>query len=69
MYNNLKSVVAKKNVTHQMISELLGIGTKTVYNKLNGESDWLIPEAMKLKKYLFPEYDLDWLFAKDEKTA
>ena len=69
MYSNLKTVVTLKKVTHKMMSDLLGIGTKSVYNKLNGASDWTIPEAMKLKTYLFPEYDLNWLFATDTKTA
>lgn len=62
MYNNLKRIVREKRISNKIMAELLGISIKAVSNKINGHNDWTYKEVVRLKKFLFPEYDLDWLF-------
>lgn len=69
MYENLRQAMAVKKVTSKQISELLGIAEKTVSNKLHGKTEWSYAEVVKLKKFVFPEYDTDWLFAFNASVA
>lgn len=69
MYRNLNSVMTLKKITSKQIADLLDVSEKTIYNKLHGNSEWTYKEIMKLKTYVFPEYDIEWLFALNDKTA
>ena len=69
MYKNLMSCMKDKHITQVMLCELLGISSKTATNKIYGRTDWTLPEALKIKKFLFPEYDLSYLFEFDETAA
>lgn len=69
MYENLKQAMAAKKVTSKQLSELLGIAEKTVSNKIHGKTDWSYAEVTKLKQFVFPEYDTDWLFSFNENIA
>ena len=46
-------------------SLILGIGEKTVQNKLTGKTDFTYPEFRKTCTLLF-EYNADYLFAEQE---
>ena len=63
MKGNLKGAMQAKKISSAAMAALLGVTEKTVNNKLNGESEFLLSEAMKIKENLFPEYDLGYLFA------
>ncbi len=63
MYNNLKRVLKEKGITNVMLAEFLGVSEKTASNKLNGNTDFTLAEAMKINKLLCPEYTMDFLFA------
>lgn len=69
MYNNLKNAMLTKKITSKQIAELLGIAEKTVSNKIHGKTDWSYIEVIKIKQFVFPEYDTDWLFSLREKSA
>jgi len=62
MYENLKYVMRIKKITSKELAELLSVSEKTICNKINGKTEWYYAEIVKLKKYVFPEYDTDWLF-------
>ncbi len=63
MYNNLKRVLKEKGITNVMLAEFLGVSEKTASNKLNGNTDFTLAEAMKINKLLCSEYTMDFLFA------
>ena len=63
MLMNLRAAMAVKKITTLVIAQLIGTTEKTVNNKLNGTSDFTVPEAILIKENLFPEYDLCYLFA------
>lgn len=65
MYKNLRYAMTVKNVTTKQMSELLDISEKTAFNKIHGKTEWTYKEVFKLRQFMFPEYDVDWLFSKD----
>lgn len=69
MLNNLRAAMAVKKITSLALAALIGTTEKTINNKLNGITDFTLPEALKIKNNLFPEYDLCYLFASTERTA
>ena len=64
-YMNLKGEMAKKNITNESIANLLGIHRNSVYNKINGESQFSIDEALAIRNAFFPNYDVDTLFGEN----
>lgn len=69
MLKNLRDAMAIKNITTVAVAKLIGTTEKTINNKLNGNTDFTLPEALTIKNNLFPEYDLCYLFAVAERTA
>ena len=51
-----------KNISTLAIAQLIGTTEKTAYNKIRGITDFTMPEAVKIKVNMFPEYDLCYLF-------
>ena len=66
MLSNLRAALTMKNVSIVTLARLIGTTEKTVNNKINGITDFTLPEALLIKTNLFPEYDLCYLFAPDE---
>lgn len=66
MLSNLKMAINAKNISTLAVAQVIGTTEKTAYNKLQGNSDFTMPEAMTIKRELFPEYDLMYLFAEDK---
>lgn len=62
METNLKQVMQDKNISMEAVASLLGIHRNTASNKINGDTPFTIQESFKLKKNLFPEYDMEFLF-------
>lgn len=60
---NLQSEMKRNGVSNSDIKNLLGCSDKTVTNKLNGKTDFTIPEALKIHEVFFPELRLEYLFA------
>ena len=69
MYENLIRVMAVKKIATKQIAALLDISEKTVYNKIHGKTEWTYNEIVKLKMFVFPEYDIEWLLHVCEKSA
>ena len=69
MLMNLRAAMAVKKITTLVIAQLIGTTEKTVNNKLNGTSDFTVPEAILIKENLFPEYDLCYLFAPEQEAV
>lgn len=65
-YNNLRGEMAKKRITIESIADLLGVHRNSAANKLNGDSQFSIEQAMKIQEDFFPEFELNYLFATEE---
>jgi len=64
-YLFLKGEMAKKNITIEKISELLGIHRNSVSNKVSGDSSFSIEEARKIRDEYFPMFKVEDLFTKE----
>lgn len=61
---NLQKLLAAKNISTKTVQSVIRANSeKTAYNKINRLTDLSLPEAMAIKDALFPEYDLDYIFA------
>lgn len=69
MFNNLRAEMARKELTIQDLADCLGVRYATVCDKLNGKYRFYYDEAKKLKDELFPECDIEYLFAQRKSTA
>lgn len=67
LLHNLRAAMAAKKITVALIARLIGTTEKTVTNKINGITDFSLPEALAIKNNVFPEYDLCYLFEADTK--
>lgn len=66
MLSNLRAAMSLKKVSTVALACLIGTTEKTANNKINGITDFTLPEALTIKSNLFPEYDLYYLFEPDE---
>ena len=60
---NIEEVRKNKGVTFVDIADLLGVGYRTVRDKIDGVSDFKFGETVAIKKAFFPEYELEYLFS------
>lgn len=74
MSNNLivefvKRGVQPRNIA-KTISEILGVSEKTARNKINGVTDWTLPEAMQINEKMFDgALSIEYLFKQEPETA
>ena len=68
---NLKAEMQRNGLTVWDIVETIGCSEKTARNKINGETDFTYPEAVKVRNRLFPGLRMEYLFHPDkpEKSA
>lgn len=66
---NLRSVMALKRISTAALAAVIGVTEKTANNKLNGETEFTLIEALTIKRELFPEYDLTYLFEREAPAA
>lgn len=59
---NLIAEIAKKKITKKEIAKAIGISQKTLFNKLNGKTDFTMSEMMKIRDTFFPGRSLEELF-------
>lgn len=65
MFDNLRMALQQKGISLKQYAEILGIGEKTVQNKLTGRTEFTYPEFRKTCTLLF-EYNADYLFTEKE---
>lgn len=61
---NLKAEMVRFGISNSDIQSLLKCSAKTATNKLNGKTDFTVPEAFKIRKKFFPSLTLEYLFEK-----
>ena len=60
---NLRAEMARFGVGCSDVQALLGCSPKTVQNKLNGETDFSVSEAFKIRDAFFPGLRMEYLFS------
>jgi plasmid maintenance system antidote protein VapI len=63
MYPNLEVEMLRKKITNKALARIIGVSDKTIQNKMHGETEFTLPEAMAIME-LFPEFNLSYLFEK-----
>lgn len=64
-YLTLIGEMAKQKVTKRDLSELLGVHWNSITNKISGESDFSVTEAIKIRDRYFPEWEIENLFRRE----
>lgn len=67
MHRNLRAEMVKKNKTICQLALDIGVAEKTLRNKINGDTDFTLPEAQAIRKILQSDLTLDELFETEEK--
>ncbi len=65
MMGNLMKAMTAKHISTLALAAVIGSSEKTAYNKINGITEFTLPEAIAVKTELFPEYDMFYLFQVD----
>lgn len=61
---SVKKGIQPRNVA-KVIAEILGVSEKTARNKINGVTDWTLPEAVAINEKMFDgAQSIEYLFAK-----
>lgn len=61
-YPTLVAEMAKRRIKKKDICELLGISQKTLWNKIEGHSDFTLEEAKLVRKTYFDDMTIEELF-------
>lgn len=69
MHRLLKAEMVKKNMTITKLASEIGISEKTLRNKINGDTDFTLPEAQAIRRILKSEMTLDDLFATEDERG
>ena len=64
-YLTLIGEMAKQKVTKRDLSDLLGIHWNSITNKISGESDFSVTEAIKIRDKYLPEWEIENLFRRE----
>lgn len=62
MHRILRAEMIKKNKTITQLASEIGVTEKTLRNKINGDTDFTLPEAQAIRRILKSELTLDELF-------
>lgn len=68
MYPNLLVVMKRKKITFSQIAELLHCQLATVSDKAQGKyaNGFYFDEAERIKNVFFKEFDIEWLFRRED---
>ncbi|MBQ6686448.1 MAG: XRE family transcriptional regulator [Firmicutes bacterium] len=61
-YPTLVAEMAKRRIKKKDICELLGISQKTLWNKIEGHSEFTLEEAKLVRKTYFDDMTIEELF-------
>lgn len=67
MYENLVKAMRSKGLSVLALSKIIGMPEPTLRGKLTEGRIFSVEEAIRTKMLAFPEYDIAYLFAPEEK--
>lgn len=65
---NLYAEMIRRDVSIRDIEEIIGKSRRTARDKIKGVTPFTFPEAQKIRKSLFPDIPIDYLFADDQEN-
>lgn len=65
-YKNLHEEMRNRGIDFSQCCDLIGICKKSLYNKLNGETEFTLTEVKKIRER-FSDCEFDYLFAEQNK--
>lgn len=69
MFPELVAEMAKRKLTRTVVAKQIGISTRALYSKLNGETDFTLSEANAIHSNFFPDMEKDALFARADQDS
>lgn len=66
MFANLSAEMARKRITIKVLSGLTGIKYESLKNKIAGKTEFKRNEMFLIKKNVFPEQSIDYLFSTEK---
>lgn len=60
--------MARNKITQAKLADILDVTPTTMSLKLSGRSSLSLKECVKIKRKVFPDKSLDYLFATDEQV-
>jgi len=66
MLKNLVAEMAREGVLYKDLAEMLGRDEKSISNKISCKTEFTRKEMVQIRKQLFPECSLDYLFEQAE---
>ena len=66
IYPLLNKKLEEKDVKRPQLSNEMGITQKSLFNKLNGKTEFTLSEAIKIKELVAPGESLEKLFKRNE---
>lgn len=65
MYDNLKAEMTRAGVTKYDLAKVTGKTFRAIQDKLNGVTDFTVPEAIAIQTTFFPTMKFEYLFTKE----
>ncbi len=62
MFRNLEAELSRKGMSKKELSEEVGIEYKTLLNYLSGTTNINLKAMLLIKRKVFPEFTIDYLF-------
>ena len=66
MFPNLSKELKNKGITYRAVARLIGCSEKSVQNKMSGVTDFTLTEVLLINENMFPEYELRYLFKRQQ---
>ena len=63
MFPNLEAEMARNKITQAKLADILNVTPTTMSFKLSGRSSLSLKECVEIKRKVFPNKTLDYLFA------
>lgn len=63
MFPNLEAEMARNKITQANLADILNVTPTTMSFKLSGRSSLSLKECVEIKRKVFPDKSLDYLFA------
>lgn len=69
MYRILRAEMVKANISVKELAIKIGITERSLRNKINGKTEFLWSETLKIRKIVSPDMDLEDLFKSEKCVA
>lgn len=66
MFDSLRAELTRNHFNFNDVAKATGLSSKTVSNKMTGSTEFTRREMFEIKNKLFPELEIDYLFAETE---